>query len=158
MRDRGVSVPVPVAAYVECVPSYLGLRGYCYRGFVLTEAIPSSKNLLQLALQHVGDNDKWDNLFVAARAAGEIARKALLEGIHHQDLHPGNVLVTKSSETFLIDFDKAKIVDPEHEMNSVVDKLSSRWRRSLTKHFSTQPKFIEQMSNSFQNGLMPRGK
>ena len=74
----------------------------------------------------------------AARARAVLPQLAdavgrLIEhGIHHVDLHPGNVLVDASDRVCLIDFDKAAEVTwarPE-----LAERYRRRWQRAVVKH------------------------
>ena len=53
-------------------------------------------------------------------------------GMHHVDLHPGNILVTDDEKIFIIDFHKAKMFKGSRK--KLVNKYFSRWKRAVKKH------------------------
>lgn len=81
-------------------------------------------------------------LATAPLTAPELARvfdrlrpqmKALLDlGIHHVDLHPGNVIVTREGLPVLIDFDKAREGMTDRRALSAL--YVTRWSRAVAKH------------------------
>lgn len=53
-------------------------------------------------------------------------------GIHHVDLHPGNVLIDDDNQVYLIDFDKAV---PQAEPGpGLAERYRRRWHRAVEKH------------------------
>ena len=63
--------------------------------------------------------------------------KALLDlGVHHVDLHPGNIIITREGHPVLIDFDKAR--------KGITDRAAlaacyiKRWTRAVEKHHLDQ--------------------
>lgn len=108
-----VSVPEPLFAVV-----WKGV--FTYRGVIATAEV-SGKNLLEriAGAQHL------------AFGVGVQAGKALLQGVFHRDLHPGNVLVRDDDSLVLIDFDKAESV--QGSLDEYCDRLNERWKRAVDK-------------------------
>ncbi|WP_300668874.1 lipopolysaccharide kinase InaA family protein [Desulfoluna sp.] len=58
---------------------------------------------------------------------------ALLDrGLHHVDLHPGNIIVTKEGHPVLIDFDKAR--EGINNRKALSTLYVKRWIRAVKKH------------------------
>lgn len=93
--------------------------------WLLMETVPHDHTLATAHLPEV----RLEPLFV--RLAPQM--KALLDmGIHHVDLHPGNIIVTEGDLPVLIDFDKAREgVGPRQEL---ADLYVKRWLRAVKKH------------------------
>ncbi|VFQ42601.1 lipopolysaccharide kinase InaA family protein [Desulfoluna butyratoxydans] len=93
--------------------------------WLLMETVPHDHTLATAPLPE----DRLETLF--ARLAPQM--KALLDmEIHHVDLHPGNIIVTKDDLPVLIDFDKAREeVGPRQEL---ADLYVKRWLRAVKKH------------------------
>jgi tRNA A-37 threonylcarbamoyl transferase component Bud32 len=69
------------------------------------------------------EDAQWENEKEKQSAVKILKKKIELmnkEGIIHHDLHIGNVMVTKSKDVFIVDFDRANFVD-----NEEIDRL--RW-------------------------------
>lgn len=65
-------------------------------------------------------------------ATGDLVDRLCDLKIHHVDLHPGNVLVDKDDNVFLIDFDKAATTITS--VNALRDRHHQRWNRAIAKH------------------------
>lgn len=134
LSNNGVQVPKPAAAIVST-----SLGGLSYTGAIATFEIPEAKNLLLALKEDVGA----DALELLSEHAGLQAAKSIALGIHHVDLHPGNVLVTSPDEVWIIDFDRAKAVSSGTEA-----AIIERWSRSVRKHGGP-----ESMIEGFKHGL-----
>ena len=114
----GVNVPEPVAFATK------GLL--FYRGWLVSKEIKNSETLAEISLK---DETRVSKLI------DEIARQVNLlidSGLHHVDLHPGNILVTDDDRIFIIDFHKARMFNGSKE--KLLNKFSARWKRAVKKH------------------------
>ncbi|VVS90558.1 lipopolysaccharide kinase InaA family protein [Desulfoluna spongiiphila] len=95
------------------------------RCWLLMETVPHDHTLASAPLTE----SQKEALF--ARLAPQM--KALLDlGIHHVDLHPGNIIVTHKGLPVLIDFDKARIgIEDKKALSELYVK---RWARAVIKH------------------------
>jgi predicted Ser/Thr protein kinase len=69
------------------------------------------------------EDAQWENEKEKQHAVKILKKKIELmnkEGIIHHDLHIGNVMVTKSNDVFIVDFDRANFVEKEE-----IDRLGS---------------------------------
>jgi len=132
LKNKGVSVPQPVAAYITYLPFRIG-----YRGFLATEDI-GAHNLLHLGSSVVISEMGEDAFKKYCRLAGEEARKMLNAGIYHPDLHLGNVLYSTSDKVYLIDFDNAEYIDGSMSRVDAEKKIRRRWSKSCAKHYLDQ--------------------
>jgi len=119
MRDLGLPVPEPVAAY------YRGR--YIYQGGIVTKYIKSSYTLAEYSIKFP---EKAEKIFKGQFLS--VYEKLLQNKIYHVDLHPGNVLVGEGEKIFVIDFDKAFI--SEELPFYLNEKYVKRWNRSILKH------------------------
>ncbi|MBA4369936.1 MAG: hypothetical protein C0403_20090, partial [Desulfobacterium sp.] len=131
----GIQVP-KVVAY-----AYTG--GLFYKGWLITEKIQNQQTLASLAMTDL----------TRARAASfslltQIS-KLLDNHIFHQDLHPGNVLVTDKNEVFIIDFDKATQYSGSRQ--NLASRYLKRWKRAVTKY-----NLPDILSETLEKGLEPR--
>lgn len=97
-----------------------------YRGWLVTREVKQQHTLAQLSHIDEGETSRAMD-FVTAQVATLIE-----QGIHHVDLHPGNVLVDHKNRVFLLDFDKAHYT---HKGPSQLrDRYLQRWHRAVVKH------------------------
>ncbi len=118
VRELGVNAPKPLAF------AYRG--SLFYSAWLITQEIKYSETLAGLSLR---DEDQ-----ALALLEKFIAQLGILirNRIFHVDLHPGNVIVNKSGEVFILDFDKA--VPFSDSLNRLRDIYLRRWRRAVIKH------------------------
>ncbi|BCS99320.1 hypothetical protein DSLASN_49520 [Desulfoluna limicola] len=103
--------------------------------WLLMENIPHDHTLATAPL----DENERNTIF--NRLAPQI--KALLDlGIHHVDLHPGNIIVTREGHPVLIDFDKAR--EGVSDRKALSELYVKRWTRAVKKH-----KLPENLSECF---------
>ncbi|RMD82435.1 MAG: hypothetical protein D6815_09230 [Candidatus Dadabacteria bacterium] len=118
-RSAGCLVPEILAVAIE----YLG---FCYRGWVLSEAIDGARALVD-ALAAAGPQEQ---LRLLARVSAAVA--ALHEaGVYHVDLTGHNVLVAQDGQIWLIDFDRARVGAPNSPR--AIRRGRRRLWRSLVK-------------------------
>ena len=115
---HGVCVPEPVAF------AYSGNR--VYRAWLVTREIQGAEPLAHIAAEQP------DRVAGLMDSVAEQIRRLVEQGIQHDDLHPGNILVGGDGKIYVIDFDKASWYrGPEEKL---VKKYLSRWQRAVTKH------------------------
>lgn len=103
--------------------------------WLLMENIPHDHTLATASL------DKNERNAIFDRLAPQI--KTLLDlGIHHVDLHPGNIIVTRQGHPVLIDFDKAR--EGVSNRKALSELYVKRWTRAVIKH-----KLPENLSECF---------
>ena len=117
-RGCGVNTPDPIA--------YAYRGRLFYMGWLVTRFIPQTESLAQLA----GRDEKQIQAVMPAIVDQVI--QLIRNGIHHVDLHPGNVLVSGSEQIYLVDFDKGYIFSGNR--NSLRDRYLHRWKRAVKKH------------------------
>lgn len=146
--SKGVAVPPPVA----CVVSWKQL-GIIYEAYILTEYVEDSRNLVEFGAGIHGDLAACESFSNICYKAGTEARKMLIAGVLHPDLHLGNVLVDASSDVTLIDFDKATYFTPKKTFKTIIEKMCARWHRSAEKHG-----LVAQAVSPFTRGMFEPGE
>jgi len=116
-RGIGLAAPKPIAfaSTGQCI-------GKCW---LVTEAIANPRSLVQVA------QEKCDHRQAIYPRVALHVQTLIRHGIWHRDLHPGNVLVDKQNEPYLIDFDKARHLNNRHRLTS---RYVERWQRAIAKH------------------------
>jgi 3-deoxy-D-manno-octulosonic acid kinase len=122
LLERGLPVPRPLMASCE-------RQGPFYRAGILTELIPGARSLADAA--GVLGEDDW-------RRLGEVLQRFFAAGMVHADLNARNILLDAAGRWYLIDFDRARILDrparPDRmlaRLNRSFDKLGIEGRRDL---------------------------
>ena len=120
LHERGLPVPRPVSALAE-------RRGFTYRAALITREIagasPLSVRLPQISSSEPRHEDIW-------AAIGRTIRRFHDAGLLHPDLNASNILIQEGGEVFLIDFDRARLLD--HSSGREKSSLN-RLHRSLIK-------------------------
>lgn len=117
-RAIGVNAPEPVA--------YAYRGRVFYHGWLVTREIEGQQSLAVLSTQ---DPDRAEAAIQAL--AGQVA--TLVEHqILHADFHPGNVLVDRDNQVFIIDFDKAGQFAGGRD--KLKERYYQRWQRAVHKH------------------------
>lgn len=139
----GVLAEAGVSAVRPVVGAALRSRsGFFYRAYLATETVPESQNLFTLA------HEVPDEFCERALDVGKEAAKMLRAGVLHVDLHPGNLLVCTDRSVVLLDFDRAKFIDPALDLADSTSFLARRWRRALQKH-----QLDKKAAEAFEAGL-----
>jgi 3-deoxy-D-manno-octulosonic acid kinase len=122
LNRRQLPVPRPLMAICE-------RKGPIYRAGILTALIPDTRSLADVA--HELGEDDW-------RRLGRTLQAFFSSGVVHADLNAHNILLDKSGQWYLIDFDRARIRDrpvlPDRMLNRLFrsfDKLGIDARRDL---------------------------
>jgi 3-deoxy-D-manno-octulosonic acid kinase len=127
LKRLGVRAPDPVA---------FAFKGTLfYQAWIITREIKDTQTLSALSFS----NPVHTRL--AMNQLRDQVQRLIDNHIHHVDLHPGNVLVDRSGNVHLIDFDKAKTTAiPGEPLKS---KYIRRWQRAVDKHHL--PKMIREL-------------
>ena len=117
LLEAGLPVPEPLAAA-------FARKGLFYSGALLTRRIPDAEPLTKAAVRM--QSADW-------RRLGEMLGKATRAGLRHPDLNAGNILLDHRGKFWLLDFDRARIVD--HAADSAIDPgpMIARLQRSMRK-------------------------
>lgn len=118
VRELGVNAPEPVA--------YIEYGEFWYKAWLVTKRIPGAETLIDIAYQ-----DESRAIALGKEVARQIG-KLIKHGVYHIDLHPGNIVVSKDCEVFIVDFDKA--YNFSGGLNDLRDRYLRRWRRAVLKH------------------------
>lgn len=113
LRAQHLPVPEPLAASYEPV-------GLIYRAGLLTRLIPDSCQLAEVAGDMPGE--AWS-------ALGATLRRFFRAGLMHPDLNARNILVDQSGRWYLLDLDRARILDRAAPGRGMLARLE----RSLEK-------------------------
>ena len=120
--NAGMQVPEPLAAAFE-------RHGIFYTGALLTRRIPDAKPLPEAA-ERMGSSD-W-------RALGQLLGEAAHAGLRHPDLNANNILLDAQGKFWLLDFDRAHIVDiaagNAFDPVPMIDRLQRSMRKLGIEH------------------------
>jgi 3-deoxy-D-manno-octulosonic acid kinase len=114
----GVSVPTPVA--------FVSRGGLFYRAWLITKEIADPVSFAQLCL------DERKNVLDLIPEISRNIRLLIENGIHHVDLHPGNILIDKKRKIYIIDFDRARCCSAAG--SDLAEKYQRRWARAIRKY------------------------
>ena len=120
--ENGIRVPEPVfylqkgGLLYQC---WLGTKQLTHIGS-LAQISRLDRQMAELIIPHV-----WQQI-----------EKLVAIGIHHVDLHPGNILVGAENQSWLIDFDKAYFL--KTDQSRLMSAYVNRWNRAVTKHHLPQ--------------------
>lgn len=117
LRQLALPVPRPLAASFE--PA-----GLFYRAGLLTEFIPDAQSLAAVA-EHLSGSD-W-------RALAQMLKRFFAVGLLHPDLNAHNLLLDRSGQWHLLDFDRARLRGRPADAKPMLARLE----RSLCKHAGT---------------------
>jgi 3-deoxy-D-manno-octulosonic acid kinase len=123
LHDKGLPVPVPVAAHVA-------RSGPTYRGDLITQRIAGAEPLADVLLAGAMPAAHWSQL-------GRVLRRFHLAGVRHDDINARNVLRDARGVFHVIDFDKACLLP----LGDWQAQNLARFQRSLLKHKAAQPGF-----------------
>lgn len=129
VRAFGVKAPQP---YI-CVTK----GSFFYQTWLIMEEIRDSRNLVQVS------REDGDLLQDSMKRVAEQVLLLIKHNVFHVDLHPGNVLISKTGEVFIVDFDKARFYTGSSQ--SLRELYLRRWRRAVIKH-GLSPMLTELMS------------
>jgi len=102
-------------------------RGFpFYRAWLITRKIEGYVSFAQIC---------FDKKEKALEFIPEISRNIQLlikNGIHHVDLHPGNVIIDKNNRIYIIDFDKAHY--SLQGRSGLAERYQRRWTKAVHKY------------------------
>ena len=116
---------IPTAVSAPCPLGIIETGAFARKCWLVMEAIPHDHTLATLNVD--------DSTLTAIFDALKPQIKVLIEmGIHHVDLHPGNIIITQEMAPVIIDFDKAG----EHitDTQNLTQRYIQRWHRAVKKH------------------------
>ncbi len=114
LRESGLPVPPPLAASFEPAGAF-------YRAGLLTRLIPHARPLADVA----------DELSAADwQALAAMLKRFFRVGLSHPDLNAHNLLLDRSGQWHMLDFDRARLVGRPVEAGPMIARLG----RSLRKH------------------------
>ena len=120
-RQAGLPVPEPIAA-CAC------RSGLVYRASLITAYLDDTEMLTRRLQRETLESDCWHRL-------GLLVKQMQAEGIRHADLTSDNILIDSQDRFYLVDFDKARI------MNHIGDwqwRTLYRFQRSMEKRNRNQ--------------------
>lgn len=118
VRSFGGNAPSPVA--------YIENGQFFYNAWLATEEIHGGVNMIEYVNQNPNQAHRVISLL------SEQIRILIINGIHHIDLHPGNVVIASDGSAWIVDYDKA--YKHTASKNQLRDSYLRRWRRAIIKH------------------------
>jgi 3-deoxy-D-manno-octulosonic acid kinase len=115
MKSLGLPVPVPVAGRAVRI-------GLLYQADLITVLLPDTRPLSSAIAVLQVDSSLWPSI-------GAMLRRFHAAGVDHPDLTAHNILLDSQGQTFLLDFDNARI----RPRGSWEKRRMARLRRSLRK-------------------------
>lgn len=120
LDKRSLPVPRPIAAQVRRL-------GLCYQADLITQKIPSASDLVQVLREPQSD--------AFYQEMGETVASFHLAGVFHADLNIQNILYDKNKKFWLIDFDKAKLLEPHRRWQQKnLDRLKRSFEKEVIRH------------------------
>jgi 3-deoxy-D-manno-octulosonic acid kinase len=113
LRRRGLAVPRPLAAMYR-------RDGAVYSAALLTERIPGARPLADVAADMTGRD--WQRV-------GRMLARFAESGLRHPDINASNIVRDTDGEFWLLDFDRARLVDGSFDAGPMLGRL----QRSLDK-------------------------
>jgi tRNA A-37 threonylcarbamoyl transferase component Bud32 len=118
VRSLGIFAPEPIA--------YAYTGKILYKAWLITKELEGCRSLAEIS--RVDEERACEMTELLADSVW----KLIDAGFVHIDLHPGNVLISKNGEPFIIDFDKAAAYPGTREQ--LRDFYIRRFRRAVIKH------------------------
>lgn len=115
LRQRGLPVPVPVAACYRRGP-------LTYSAALITERLPGVRPLSETLAAGGMDDARWS-------AVGRCLRRFHDTGVQHVDLTAHNIMLGPNGEVWVLDFDRGRLREPGPWRERVLNRLA----RSLAK-------------------------
>jgi len=118
VRSFGISAPEPIAFAYRGRPFY--------QAWLVTKKIKQNQTLAQISLSNE------NRASILMKEVVKLTSMLIKNNILHVDLHPGNIIVNKRNQIYLLDFDKGSIFSGNK--NNLKSRYMSRWTRSISKH------------------------
>jgi len=134
-RAIGISAPEPIAY------AYKGRM--FYNGWLITREIEDQQSLAKLS------RSDETRTYIAAKNLIHQVLILIDHQIYHADFHPGNILVNKDNQVFVIDFDNARYY--RGKRRKLCEKYLRRWKRAIVKH-----RLPYMLYEIMDNGLHPK--
>ncbi len=116
--QAGVSVPRPLI--------YIAQGVLFYRAWLVTQEIKGHQSFATLASE---DPARAVQLMPSISKNIQLLIK---NNILHVDLHPGNVLIDEKGQSYIIDFDKARMT--RYSTSRVMQLIQTRWKKAVSKY------------------------
>lgn len=130
LRKKKLPVPKPVAALITT-------NQVKYQASIILRLIKDAQDLFQCLQTNKITAQQWQQV-------GAMIRKFHEVGLYHSDLNIHNIMLDDKGKFWLIDFDKAQWIKPNHP--KLQDNLS-RLLRSLRKEKNKLPSFYWEESD-----------
>ena len=127
VRNLGINAPEPI------VFAYRG--SLFYQAWLVTREIKQHHTLAQISLSN--ENRARILMKEVVKQVSILIKYSIL----HVDLHPGNIIVDKQDQIYLLDFDKGRIFSGNK--NKLKNRYISRWNRAISKH--KRPKILTEL-------------
>ena len=114
----GVNVPEPMV--------YLQRKRWIYQCWLLTRFIPNKGTLSRISQSEPA------SIPPLMEAVATQVKILVARGIHHVDLHPGNIILGEDGQVYILDFDKARVTPMGS--GKLAEKYIHRWNRAIKKH------------------------
>lgn len=128
LRELGLPVPRPVAAYYAQAP------GWGYRADILVEVIPHTQDLFKLLQQRELTPAKWDTI-------GQAIRELHNANVYHSDLNCRNIMLDSAGKCWIVDFDKCDIRESGSWKEANLQRLLRSFNKELTKATNSESEF-----------------
>lgn len=119
LNQAGVNVPKAIAAKVV-------KRTFCYQADLLSEKIPSAKDLVDILQQRVLTTGEYQAIGLQIKKMHQIQ-------VNHTDLNIHNILLDDTGKIWLIDFDKCYQQQGESWKKSNMARLLRSFNKELKK-------------------------
>jgi len=127
VRNLGINAPEPI------VFAYRGRL--FYQAWLVTREIKQHQTLAQISLSN--ENRARILMKEVVKQVSILIKYSIL----HVDLHPGNIIVDKQDQIYLLDFDKGRIFSGNKI--KLESRYISRWSRAISKH--NLPKILTEL-------------
>ncbi len=118
VRRLGINAPEPIAF------AYRGVL--FYQGWLVTREIKYHRTLAEIS--HADEQHAHTVMKTVLQYLLTLVNHKIL----HPDLHPGNVIVDRQNQVYLLDFDKGMV--STQGKNRLINRYLKRWNRAIRKH------------------------
>lgn len=118
VRNLGINTPEPI------VFAYRGRL--FYQAWLVTKEIKQHQTLAQISLSNK------NRARILMKEVVKQVSMLIKNSILHVDLHPGNIIVDKRNQIYLLDFDKGRLFSGNKI--KLKSRYLNRWSRAVAKH------------------------